>query len=360
MQSWVYAYTFWVSMTLGCLGLMLLHYVLRSSWSLAALRIWEAGAKVWWIMGLLSLPLFLNMAGILGEPIYPWVHPEQAANAEIRHILERRSGYLNLPFMVARTIGYFAIWGLFTLVLTRSSRRQDETGDRSLAQRRTNISAPGLVVFVLTITFAFTDWVMSLDTTWFSTIYGIWFLVGSGLAGLALGTLLLINGANTKPFSDVVTPQLTRDLGNMLLGFTMLWAYMSLSQFLIQWSANLPEEIVYYVVRTSGIWNILGVALILFQFFLPFLLLLSGRTKRTPSYLRTVAIIILVMRVVDVYWIVIPAMRPFGSSPVQALLDLVCLAALGIVWIVAFRFYLRQAPLLAHHSPRVTEVLEHA
>lgn len=349
-HSYLFGYIVWITLTLGCFGLMLFHHAIRGRWSAPVLRLYEAGASTLIPMAVLFLPILF----VALPALYPW------ANAEIVRgdpVLEHKAAYLNPTFFTIRTVIYFAFWIGFTLYLTRSSLLQDKTGDQRLMDKRASVSAFGIVLFVLSVTFAFTDWAMSLDPKWLSTVYGAWFVAAMGLAASSFVALLVTAQVNRKPYSDVVTPQLTRDIGNLMLTFTLLWAYLSLSQFLIIWAGNLPEEITYYKRRLSPGWNEMGSFLIAFQFLVPFIALLSGNTKRTPRLLMTVAIWILFMRVVDIFWVIVPAFRAnFGIHP----MDIVAFVGIGIIWLGWFRWRVAQHPLLPRHEPRLQEVYEHA
>jgi hypothetical protein len=358
MQSYLFAWIFWMCFALGCYGFMLLHNITRGSWAYPVIRLFEAGAKTLPLMFMLFLPILLTLTT---NHLYPWADPNLVRGDKV---LQGRSGYMNPTWFAFRTIIYFGIWYfLFTLPLTRWSRLQEETGDRSLDQVRTNLSAPGFVLFVITVTLAVTDWGMSLDKHWYSTIYGFLFVDYMGLAALSFVTLIVTLMARRAPYGDasdtVVTPSVTRDLGNLLLTLTMVWAYFSLSQFLIIWSGNLPQEIGYYLLRNRGLMLFIGAFRILFQFFVPFLLLLSGRNKRNLGNLAAVAVLLLVTRLVDVYWVIMPTMRQPGLAIYIS--DLTALVALGGVWLFGFVWCLRQRPLLPRRELTVAqEAINHA
>jgi hypothetical protein len=361
LQSYLWAYLFWVCIALGCFALTLLHHVIRGSWALPVLRIWEAGSKTLPLMAVLFLPILLDV--FFGHVLYHWTHADAVARDAM---LREKTPYLNPVAFAIRAVIYFAIWIGVSSFLNRSSLQQDRTRDESLAARRTNVSAPAIVVFVISITFAFTDWAMSLDPHWHSTIFGIYFLVGQGLSALALCTLLVTLMAARRPYTEIVTPQLTRDLGNLLLAFTMLWAYISLSQFLIIWSGNLPEEVTFYTNRLKGGWWYMGTFLVVSQFFVPFLLLLSGRTKRTPGFLAGVAGFILAIRIVDIFWTIVPFFGGAGQPLPFRIhwLDFAAFAGMGGVWLAVWATQLRRSGLLPSHDPRLVipsqEALEHA
>lgn len=348
LHAYVLAYVFWVCLSLGCYGFLLLHNMVRGKWGLPLLRIFEAGARTLPLMALLFLPFLIFM-----KDIYSWSRPDVVA---ADRVLQHKAAYLNPAFFTVRFVVYFAVWMLFTWLLSTWSRRQDRTGDARLEQKRMNLAAPGLVVFFLTVTFAFTDWVMSIDPHWVSTIYGVWFAAGMGLLAMSF-SIILLTGSKDPEITRLLTPALLRDLGNLLLVLCMFWAYISLSQFLIIWSGNLPEEITFYKNRTTPGWSEMGTFILIGQFFLPFLVLLATRPKKSPGSLRLVAIWLFAVRLVDVYWVVMPAMR---SSIVPTFYDVATLVAMGIVWMAWFRWQLGTARRLPVYDRRLMEAADHA
>jgi hypothetical protein len=352
--SYLFAWVFWLCLSLGCLGLLLLHHVFRAKWGFAVLPVLEAGAKTIAPMGVLLIPVL-----VWGMPeLYPWSH---AGLAE--PVFEHRAPYLNTPFFIARAAVYFLLWIGLAAYLTGSTRRERRTGDTGLAQVRTNVSAPGLAVFVLTVTFAMTDWVMSAERHWFSTIYGVWFVAGQGLSAVALGALWWRGASRVANAGDPAHEQghagdfpVSRDLGNLLLAFTLFWAYISLSQYLIIWSANLPEETTFYLRRSSAGWQGIALALIVGQFLGPFLALLSGKTKRSVAMMGALGGWVLLMRVLDVYWIVVPSVRSGGAVPAAA--DIIAFVAIGVVWLAVFRMGLHDSGRAS--APSASEVYSHA
>ena len=349
--SYMWGYFFWMSLTLGATTITYLHHVVRARWSLSILRIVEAANKTLPYMAALFLPILF---GMFAHEIYQWSDPAFVAHDEVsRH----RQIWLNPVGFTFRAIFYFAFWIGTTSWLNASSLRQDRTGDGNLAIARGNVSAPVGVFHVLFLTLAITDWLMSLDPHWYSTIYGVIYMMSGFLGMLALSIAMLTSLGNRKPFSEILTPGLTRDLGNMLLGITMFWTYTTLSQFLIIWSANLPEEITFYVNRFTGGLVLVGAFIVAGGFFAPFLALLSGRTKRTFPILRSVAIWVVLMRVVDSWWQITPFFRKgLGIADLGAYaLDLGAWAAIGGVWVAVFIFNLRTNDLLARHDLRLIE-----
>ena len=362
-HGYMFAYIFWLSLTMGCFGLTLVQHMVRSSWGAPILRFLEAGTANLWLMLVLTIPLLYTVwtqNGIL----YPWADP---AIVHSNHHLEGKAFFLNKEFFTGRIILYFVIWLTWATKLRAWSKLEDETLSREVNQARVNWSAPGIVVFAVTLTFAFTDLVMSLDPLWFSTIWGIWWMVCCGLTASAFVVFVLSLLTNVKPYTDVITPGLFRDLGNILLAFTMFWGYISLSQWLIIYSGNLPEEIGFYIQRGLGAnapvggWWLLGVLIVFGQFFVPFLLLLSGRTKRTPEILGKLAVWILIIRVMDVMWTVMPFFRISKVQPNMMTFAIAAAAFIGIggIWMFLWVNALTKAALLPRHNLFVKEAVEH-
>ena len=347
--GYLYGFTFWMSLSLGCTTLLFLHHTIRAQWSLSLLRFLEAGTKNLPLMFVLFLPLlYLVWTG----QVYPWANPE---NLHALH--PNKQMYLNPTFWTVRALGYFAYWTFMTRRLNKLTFQQDQVHDEALASKRTNMAAPGGVIHVVLLTFAATDWLMSLDPMWFSTIYGAWHMATQVLMTIAFGTFLTLSLRDRKPYSEIVQPALTKDLGNMMLGFTMVYGYFTLSQFLIIWSANLPEEIWFFVHRFEGPLVVLGALIVVCQFLLPFLSLLSGKTKRTPELLRKVAGWIFCVRAVDLFWQVVPFLVDMskGFHWITILGCVGALLAVGGAWIYAFVNQLGKQALLPSHDPRLVE-----
>jgi hypothetical protein len=285
---------------------------------------------------------------IFGIPsLYFWAQPAAQHDANVQF----KAAYLNVPFFIARSIFFFAIWAFYIFRLTALSAEQDRTGDPKIQQRMKAMSTFGLLLFVLTVSFAFIDWIMSLEPHWFSTVYGAMFLVGQVLETFAFSIALLVLLSKYKPFVQVLNKQLYHDLGNLMLAFTMLWAYLSLSQFLIIWAGNLPEEIPWYIRRFTGGWGYIAWFLSIFHFCVPFVILLMRFVKKNASLLQKVAIYMLVVRCVDVFWIVEPSFRQ--RQFYVHWLDIACLVGVGGLWIAAFLWRLQQRPLLPLNDPRL-------
>jgi hypothetical protein len=346
-RSYLVAFIFWTGMGLGCMAILMLHHMVGGTWGLALRRLLESGAKTVRLMAVLAIPLLLIV-----PKLYSWATP--AARDEMTPF---KRFYLSRSFFTGRTIFYFAAWLAIIYFLNKFSSDQDRTGEPAILRRLQNLSGPGLLIYGLTVTYASVDWAMSLEPKWFSTIYGMIFMVTQALSATALVTVVVMFLSDRKPLSEIVTPLLFNDFGNLLLVFTMLWAYLSFSQFLIIWAGNLQDEIPWYVARASGGWAWVALALIVFHFAIPFFLLLMRFIKRRKRILATLAAGLIVMSIVDIYWLTVPAFEPKG--PEFHLTDYGTLIGIGGLWMWLFLSQLKKRPLLPLHDPRLEEVVHH-
>jgi hypothetical protein len=300
-------------------------------------------------MVLLFCPFFLGM-----KHLYIWSLPEIVSGDEI---LQHKSVYLNTSFFFIRSAVYLGVWITLSHFLNRWSLERDETGDPSLTDRLQNLSGPGLVLYGTTATFASVDWVMSLEPHWYSTIYGLLFVVGQALTALAFVVPVMKWLADYEPLSEVVSAKHFHDLGNLILTFVMLWAYMAFSQYLIIWSGNLAEEIPWYLRRMEGGWQWIAVFLILFHFALPFLLLLSRAAKRTGRILSRLAIGLLLVRFLDLFWMIMPSFPQTDFFPHW--MDIATPIGLGGLWMTVFVRQLKRKSLLSTYETRLEKTVNH-
>jgi MFS family permease len=282
-------------------------------------------------------------------------------------LLKSKADYLNTGLFLARTAGYFGVWMLLALVLDRLSASQDRRGDHGPSRTAGALGGPGLILLFLTGTFAAIDWMMTLEPHWVSSIYGAMVVVGQGLATLSTLVILITWMSDRSPMNRAVTHGRLHDLGNLMLAFTMLWAYMSFSQFLITWSGNLPEEIPWYLRRAQGPWQWVALILIVFHFFVPFFVLLFRENKRYGKVLAKAAAWILAMHWLDLVWLIVPASFELHEGQVgvpmgwaTVLLSLAALVGVGGIWLSAFFWRLRSWPMIPLNDPNLNEVLEHA
>jgi len=343
-QSYLFAFIFWSGLALGCLGVFFLHNVVGGNWGVAIRRLVESGVQTLPLILVFAIPLFFALG-----TLYKWTD----AGYRAEHFATgHKAAYLNPTWFIIRTLLYFAIWLFSGLRILKMANEHDRTGDPALFRRIKARSAPALLVFVVTTTLAFIDWIMSLEPDWYSTIYGWMYTVGEVLLTFSFLVAVLVLLSKREPFASFLTRQHYHDLGNLMLAFTMLWAYMSFSQFLIIWAENLPDEIPWYVRRFSGGWGYIAWTIAIFHFFVPFFLLLLRFVKKNPARLRTLAVWIIIMHILDVFWIVGPAFRQRGLEIYWT--DLVALIGLGGVWLAFFIRNLNARPLLASRDPRDT------
>lgn len=330
-RSYLVAFTYWVGIALGCLVLLMIQYLTGGVWGLLLRRILESSSRTLWLLALLSLPIALGL-----PRLYLWARENLALEEPERASVFDH--YLNVPGFLVRLAVCFAIWVTVAYCLNRWSARQAER------ERCRLLSGPGLVLYGLTITVASIDWVMSLEPNWTSTMYPVLFATGQILEGMAFAVAVLVIIAEPEALKRTVGANYLRDLGNLLLAFVMIWAYVSFSQYLLIWSGNLPEEIPWYLRRTRGGWQWLALLLVCFHFSVPFLLLLFRQVKESARLLLAVAGIILGMRFVDIFWWIEPA---FADGPrFFGLLDVVALAGVGGIWLWRFLSELQQEPMV--------------
>lgn len=348
-RSYLLAYLFWLGIPLGSLPILMLHHLVGGAWGAVIRRILEAASRTLPLMVLLFVPLLFGL-----EDLYSWARPEAvAADALLQH----KRPYLNTSFFMLRSAVYFVAWLALVYGLNHWSQAQDRAATDTFGRRLRLLSGPGLVLYVLTVTFSSVDWMMSLEPHWFSTIYGILVIIGQLLAALSFAVIVITLLADLPPLSEVISAAHFHDLGNLLLAFVMLWAYMGISQFLIIWSGNLPEEIPWYIHRMQGGWGWMALVVILFYFTLPFLLLLSRHIKRQPQLLVWVAAVLLFMHAVELFWFVVPAFQPTRIT--LHWLDAMTLLGIGGIWLGTFIWQLKGRSLLPVRDPGLEGVMSH-
>ncbi|HVN78127.1 MAG TPA: hypothetical protein VMW38_03960 [Terriglobia bacterium] len=349
-HSYLLGYIFWLGLTVGCMAVLMLHHLSGGGWGIGIRRISEAATQTFPLLFLLFLPLLFGR-----RFLYAWTRPEDVVHSDL---LQHKTAYLNLQFFSARLVIYFAVWIVLSHFLNKWSAEQDRNADPGITRRMQTLSGPGLVLFGLTVTFASIDWVMSLDPEWFSTMFGLAFMEGQALTGLAFVIAVSALLSQHQPLCRVISSEHFHDLGKLLLAFVMIWAYLAFSQFLIIWSGNLPEEIPWYVRRLQGGWQWVGLVLVLFHFALPFLLLLSRDLKRNARTLANVAWAVILMRLVDLFWLTAP--QPGTGGFRVHWMDLAAPVGIGGLWLAIFFGRLVRRPLLALNDPEFKEILAHA
>jgi hypothetical protein len=328
----------------------MLQHLTGGGWGFVIRRPLEAATRTLPLIVLFFIPIVLG-----AHWLYPWTHPEELAE---NPVVQGKTPYLNLTFFSFRAALYFAIWFMLAFFLNKWSLEQDRTGEERFTKNMRLLSGPGMVLFVFTVTFAAIDWYMSLEPEWASTIYGFIFVASWTLSALAFVIAVMATLSKQEPMKRIVAPLHFHDLGKLLLALVMLWAYFAFSQFLIIWSGNLPEEIGWYLVRMHGAWGVIALAVVILHFAFPFLFLLSRRLKRDPNKLVIVAVLILVMRLIDLLWMLQPA---FSRERFQVnWMDVAAPIAFGGLWLAMFATQLSKRALIPINDPQYESVIEQA
>lgn len=303
LHAYLVAYCYWLGLAIGAVSLVLANHAAGARWNVTVRRIGESAGAILPLFVLLFAPLLLG-----ARHIWFWVAPQPPIGKELADLLAHKSIYLNLPSFTLRALVYFTVWCGVAWRLRGLSLQQDESGDPQLTASSRRLAAPALVFFVLTVTFAAFDWLMSLQPTWYSTIFGLYVYAGAFVASLAL-VCLIVTGlrSSDEPWGRLITVDHQHNLGKLLFAFTAFWAYMAFSQYMLIWAGNLPEELQWILTRSKGVWRPVGQLILFGQFLVPFFLLLSRDLKRSPRALAAVAAWILFIHYVDLYWVVMPA-----------------------------------------------------
>ncbi len=348
-RSYLLAFVFWIGFPLGSMAILMLNHLTGGDWGLPIRRPLEAATRTFPAILILFIPLLLGL-----KTLYPWMRPEVVTGDAV---LRAKAFYLNPSFFLTRAAIYFVIWFGLSYFLNKWSEEQDRTGDPALAKRLEGLSGPGLIFYGLTVTYASIDWVMSLEPHWYSTIFGMIFMMIGVLCAMAMVIIVASLLARHEPFASMVVPAQFNDLGNLLLTFVMLWAYLSFSQWLIIWSGNLRDEIPWYMTRARGAWEGWGLFLIIFHFSVPFLLLLQRGLKRRVRALAWIAAALLMTDFMVVIWMVVPAFEPNRVHIHPQ--DLTAMCGIGGIWVAAFVWQLKRGPLLPLHAAQAEGVAQH-
>jgi len=322
-------------------------YVSNAGWATAIRRIPEAMTSV---IPIAAFVMLLLMFGV--HHLYEWSHTDVVAH---EHLLQGKSAWLNVPFFVARTVVYLTIWSIFAFYIVKLSLKQDNNGDINLYSRSKTASAIFLVLFTITFSLASIDWIMSLEPHWYSTIFGIYNIIGTFLNGLAVITLLVVILKRMGPFEHIVTEVHLHSLGKLIFAFSTFWMYIWFSQYLLIWYANIPEEATYLVHRQQGSWLVFTIINVVFNWVIPFIALLPAWTKKSEGFLLRVCIIIMIGHWIDLFWMIMP---PFmKDAPVVNIWELAPLmSAVSAFFYITFRT-LSRYKLIPIHDPLLIESL---
>jgi hypothetical protein len=358
-RAYLVAFLFVLGWSLGSLGLLMLQHLTGGHWGILIRRPLEAASRVLYVLPVLFLPLIFGMKTLYsthnvdGEVRVGWLDaPKGAAEG---HLSDLQQWYLTVNGFRLRAVIYFGIWIFLMWLFNKMSRQQDANrDDRALRARLKFWAGPGIILYIFGMTFAAIDWAMSLSPHWASTIYGFLFIAGQAISAMSLMIIVVIMCSNAEPFSHFIQKRHLHDLGKLLFAFNMLWAYFGFSQLLIIWAGNQPEEISFYKSRLYGGWGVVAVMVLVLHFFIPFFALLSRDLKRNQALLPKIAMWLIAMRCVDLYWLTRPE---FTSHALPTLWDLAAVLALGGIWLWFFAKQLKQQPLLPLGEPKLAEAI---
>ena len=358
MHGYLMGYMFCLSLCLGGMALVMLGHMTGGNWFMMGRRIMEAQQRTLPLLAVMFIPVAVFM-----KELYVWANPSQVlANDAVMHWKMER--WLNPHGFVIRAVIYFLIWGLWIWKLNAGSREQDTNPDPVVWQRLKAWSAPGILVYGFTLTFASVDWVMSMDGHWFSTIYGMIYMAQHALVTFAFAIVMLILLTPVSVIGEVMFKDRLHDFGKLIFALTMVWGYFSFSQFLIIWSGNLPEEISWFLARMTGGWGPIALLLVVGQFALPFVLLLFRDIKRDARKLILVALLVIVVRWFDTFWLVVP--NPWPGNPTATThftfswMYVAVPVAMAGIWFAYFAMELAKRPLLVRNDPQLPRLWEHS
>jgi hypothetical protein len=360
LRSWLLGFIFWGGIGLGCLGVLMLQYLTGGAWGVVIRRILEAGTRTLPVIALMFIPLAI---GVYTRTFYEWTHLPPTD-----HVMVQRGIYMAPWFWIVRSVIYFLIFGVMIYLLNGWSWKQESTtsveDSRLVLEKASRFSGPSMVIYCIIVTLATVDWVLTLEAHWFSTIWGLLFVAGWALSCFCFVVAILAFLYERSPMDRVVGKRHFHDLGKLMLALVMVWAYFNFSQYLIIWSGNIPEETGWFLKRMSGGWGYLGLALIVFHFAFPFLVLLQQDFKRRAKWIAGLAIFILVMRIADMFYLIGPSNRVSPGAIEQgsfyvSWLDIVAPIAVGGIWLWWFFGELMKRPLVPVKDPYFEGAVHH-
>jgi len=361
--AYLAAFVYWVGIAAAAMVFLMANEAANSKWYIVVRRLLETIPAAFTVLAVLFIPIALGMGSIfpwvaptasMHTPIQPWAHGEGPLAI---HLWEHRHPWMNVPFFLVRAVVYFAIWLGVAMLLRGWSLAQDQSGAPELKLKMRRLGAGGLPFVALAITFAAFDWQMSLSAFLFSTIFGVYWFAGSLVAAIAAWIIAAAAASREEPLRSAINENHIHSMGKYLFAFTAFWAYIAFSQYLLIWIANLPEEVPWYLVRTNTGWKGVGIFLALFQFVLPFVILMPRERKRSWKPLVLMAFWILAVHYVDIYWVVMPTLSPAGPRP--SWMDLAAFLGVGgisVAWVVS---RLRGHPILPARDPYLADSLHY-
>lgn len=345
--SYLTSFSFFTSISLASLILVMVHHITRSSWGTVLRRIPESFSSNLWIWGIFLIPVLLGMS-----TLYSWTNTEYIADDPI---VLGKLPYLNIPFYVIRQFIYFGIWGYLGYRLHKVSVEMDKTNDWGLTQVLKKLSAPGIPIFALTVAFASFDWLMSLDSHWFSTMFGVYFFAMSFQALFPILILMIFWMHRKGILQNTIRKVHVYDLGAWFFGFTVFYAYIAFSQFLLIYYANIPEESLWFYHRMEGSWAFVTYLLLFGRFVIPFILLLNRDTKHNHKILIFTSVLVIVMHIIEFHWIVMPIFNHSGVS--ISWLDFATFIGLGGIFMGLFFKRFKKHNMVPVNDPTLPDSL---
>ena len=347
LRGWLFGFEFWIGMSLGSLAILLFHYAMGGAWGVATRRIFEAGAMTMPLMAFAFLPILTRLPAV-----YIWARPEiLAADPVLLH----KSNYLNPAFFSLRAAGYLALWSVLAWLFFRGSSAQDRTASPRPTQQLVALSGPGIVLLILSGSFAWMDWLMSLEPHWYSSIYPLMVMSGQAASSFAFVTVIAALIADDPAAAPALNAQRFHDLGSLLFTFVFFWAYLNFAQLIVIWSGNAEIEIAWYLSRLEGGWTIVAAILFAIAFVVPFFLLLFRARKRDPRRLARVAVLVFVSQILNAYWLQAPAFQLHGMEFHVAYIAAFC--GIGGLWLAQFAWLIQRRPILPVRAPEFPNVL---
>jgi hypothetical protein len=341
--AYLFGHFFFLGLSLGSLGLLMIHHLTAGDWGYAVRRFLESAVGNLPLLAVLFIPIFFGLSYL-----YPWKNPAVVAADET---LRQTQSYLNTPGLVLRTAIVFAIWIIIARQLLKWSAEQDATASLEPTRKMRTLSGPGLVIYPVTMTFAAADWLMSMEVGWYSTMFPILICIGQILSALALVILLLTWAARSSLLGPLASEENFHKLGNLLLAFTMMWAYLAFGQLLVIWSGNLPREISWYLHRISDGWKWIAIFIALFHFFVPFFLLLIRTAKKRRRHLASIAACVFAAHIVAIWWTIAPSV--YTKHFYVGWLAVAAFLGIGGIYSFAFLKNLETRQLVPQNDPRL-------
>jgi hypothetical protein len=341
--AYLTAFAFWVSLGLGGLFFTMIHHLVDATWSVVLRRLVETLAYTLPILLIFFIPVLLGMSHL-----YPWTDATMVAED---HLLVKKTGFLNTGFFLLRTVIYFGIWTFLAFKLRSLSLKQDSGHDVGITKSWRKISAPGMILFALTTTFASFDWIMSLDPHWYSTIFGAYYFAGAAMSCMAITMIMVVYLHSKNVLKATVTEEHYHDIAKLMFAFIVFWAYMAFSQYFLIWYANIPEETIWYKHRWEGSWVTITMIIVIGHFCLPFLMLITRAAKRSGKFMLLAALYMLVIHYVDLYWLIFPNL--YEGNAHFSWVDIVTMMAIGgpFMWYFWTRF--TAGPLVPVGDPKL-------